>query len=248
MKKTVNIFCAAAVLLTVLAGCQKKAEEAMKTVDLRYRAESSYDLPATDAQSFTILVASTEPWTVTSAHPDWCIISEEEGDASDAELVHTGKATPTTIRIQYYDNTSLDDRTDKIYIKSDYWTGKTITVNQKGIAFLTIPEADLDLAVLVEGFFCRRSGQDVPSRLIQDVIDPLFHVLRIDLGFLEFDIDAGEVSRPGGILGIGLREVVGDEFHVFPAFFCRCGNLLKGLSFAAGLQGVGEDAAAVVVS
>ena len=33
MKKTVNIFCAAAVLLTVLAGCQKKAEEAMKTVE-----------------------------------------------------------------------------------------------------------------------------------------------------------------------------------------------------------------------
>ena len=151
MKKTVNIFCAAAVLLTVLAGCQKKAEEAMKTVDLRYRAESSYDLPATDAQSFTILVASTEPWTVTSAHPDWCIISEEEGDASDAELVHTGKATPTTIRIQYYDNTFLDDRTDKITIQSDYWVGKVITVNQKGIAFLTIPESDLDLSVVKAG-------------------------------------------------------------------------------------------------
>lgn len=147
MKKIVYIFCAAAVLLGALQGCQKKAEEAVKTVDLRYRANDSYDLPATGAQSFTILVASTDPWTVTSDHPDWCIISEEEGEASDPELVHTGKAAPTTIRVQYYDNTFLDDRTDKITIQSDYWVGKVITVNQKGIAFLTIPESDLDLSV-----------------------------------------------------------------------------------------------------
>lgn len=147
MKKIVYIFCAAAVLLGVPQGCQKKAEEAVKTVDLRYRASDSYDLPATGAQSFTILVASTDPWTVTSEHPDWCIISEEEGEASDPELVHTGKAAPTTIRVQYYDNTFLDDRTDKITIQSDYWVGKVITVNQKGIAFLTIPESDLDLSV-----------------------------------------------------------------------------------------------------
>ena len=147
MKKIVYIFCAAAVLLGALQGCQKKAEEAVKTVDLRYRANDSYDLPATGAQSFTILVASTDPWTVTSEHPDWCIISEEEGEASNPELVHTGKATPTTIRVQYYDNTFLDDRTDKITIQSDYWVGKVITVNQKGIAFLTIPESDLDLSV-----------------------------------------------------------------------------------------------------
>lgn len=146
MKKLIYILCAAAALVTGLWGCQKKAES-IKTVDLRYRANDSYDLPATGAQAFTILVASTDPWTVTSEHPDWCIISEEEGDASDAELVHTGKATPTTIRVQYYDNTFLDDRTDKIYIKSDYWTGKTITVNQKGIAYLSIPEADMDLIV-----------------------------------------------------------------------------------------------------
>ena len=147
MKKIVNIFCAAAVLLAVLSGCQKKAEQAQKTVDLRYRANDSYDLPAAGAQSFTILVASSDPWTVTSAHPDWCIISEEEGEGSDPDLVHTGKATPTTIRVQYYDNTYLDDREDKITIQSDYWVGKVITVRQKGIAFLTIPEADLDLSV-----------------------------------------------------------------------------------------------------
>ena len=168
MKQLVNIFCAAAVLLAVLSGCQKKAEQAQKTVDLRYRANDSYDLPAAGAQSFTILVASTDPWTVTSAHPDWCIISEEEGEASDPEQVHTGKATPTTIRVQYYDNTYLDDREDKITIQSDYWVGKVITVRQKGIAFLTIPEADLDLSVEKAGgdyYIHINSNQDWSSKV-----------------------------------------------------------------------------------
>lgn len=168
MKQLVNIFCAAAVLLAVLSGCQKKAEQAQKTVDLRYRANDSYDLPAAGAQSFTILVASTDPWTVTSAHPDWCIISEEEGEGSDPDLVHTGKATPTTIRVQYYDNTYLDDREDKITIQSDYWVGKVITVRQKGIAFLTIPEADLDLSVEKAGgdyYIHINSNQDWSSKV-----------------------------------------------------------------------------------
>jgi hypothetical protein len=168
MKQLVNIFCATAVLLAVLSGCQKKEEQAQKTVDLRYRANDSYDLPAAGAQSFTILVASTDPWTVTSAHPDWCIISEEEGEASDPDLVHTGKATPTTIRVQYYDNTYLDDREDKITIQSDYWIGKVITVRQKGIAFLTIPEADLDLSVEKAGgdyYIHIDSNQDWSSKV-----------------------------------------------------------------------------------
>jgi len=168
MKQLVNIFCATAVLLAFLSGCQKKEEQAQKTVDLRYRANDSYDLPAAGAQSFTILVASTDPWTVTSAHPDWCIISEEEGEASDPDLVHTGKATPTTIRVQYYDNTYLDDREDKITIQSDYWIGKVITVRQKGIAFLTIPEADLDLSVEKAGgdyYIHIDSNQDWSSKV-----------------------------------------------------------------------------------
>ena len=168
MNKIVNILCAASVLLMALSGCQKKDGETVKTVDLRYRAQSSYDLPATGAQSFTILVASSEPWTVTSAHPDWCIISEEEGVASDPELVHTGKADATTIRVQYYDNTGLDDREDKITIKSDYWVGKVITVTQKGIAFLTIPDSDLDLSVEKAGgdyFIHIKSNQDWSSKV-----------------------------------------------------------------------------------
>lgn len=151
MKRIVYILCAASALVTGLAGCQQKEKDPVKTVDLRYRAQDSYELSAAGAQPFTILVASTDPWTVTSDHPDWCIITQEEGAASDPDLVHTGQAEATVIRVQYYDNTGLDDRTDKITIQSDYWVGKVITVNQKGSAFLTIPDADMDLSVVKAG-------------------------------------------------------------------------------------------------
>ena len=152
MKKIFLLFCCAAALVTGLTtGCKPKEEQPEKIVDLRYRAQDAYDLPATGAQAFTILVASTDPWTVTSEHPDWCIISEEEGDASDPDDVHVGKAEATVIRVQYYDNTFLDDREDKITIKSDYWTGKVITVRQKGSAFLTVTEEDLDQEVTKAG-------------------------------------------------------------------------------------------------
>ena len=146
MKKVIQIFCAAAALLTGLWSCQQESET-MKIVDLRYRANDSYELSATDAQSFVIMVASTDPWTITSEHPDWCIISEEEGEGAPADSVRIGHAPITSVRVQYYDNTLLDDREDKLTIRSDYWVGKVITVRQKGIAFLTIPEADLDLSV-----------------------------------------------------------------------------------------------------
>ena len=167
MRKLVYILCAAAALVG-LWGCQNKEEPPVKTVDLRYRVNDSYELPATGAQAFTILVASTDPWTVTSEHPDWCIISEEEGAASDPDDVHAGKAVPTTIRVQYYDNTFLDDRVDKITIKSDYWVGKVVTVTQKGSAFLTVPEEDLNQEVEKAGgqFVIHvSSNQDWSSRV-----------------------------------------------------------------------------------
>ena len=169
MKKIFLLFCCAAALVTGLAtGCKPKEEQPVKIVDLRYRAQDAYDLPATGAKAFTILVASTDPWTVTSAHPDWCIISEEEGDASDPELVHEGKAEATVIRVQYYDNTFLDDREDKITIQSDYWTGKVITVRQKGSAFLVVSEDDLDQEVTKAGgdhFIHVKSNQDWSAKV-----------------------------------------------------------------------------------
>ena len=144
MKRIVYILCCAAALLAGLCGCQQKIEEPMKYVDLRYKAQDRYDLAATGAKAFTIQVVSTDPWTVTSEHPDWCIISEEEGDASDRDLVHVGKAEVTVISIQYYDNKQLDDRIDKITIQSDYWVGKVITVHQAGNAFLNVPADELE--------------------------------------------------------------------------------------------------------
>ena len=165
MKKQITLLLclASAALVTGLTGCRQKEEEPVKVVDLRYRAQDSYDLPASGAKAFTILVASTDPWTVTSEHPDWCIISEEEGAASDPDDVHVGKAEATAIRVQYYDNTFLDDREDRITIKSDYWTGKVITVRQKGSAFLTVSEEDLEQDVTKQGgdhFIHIKSNQD----------------------------------------------------------------------------------------
>lgn len=122
-------------------GCGQKEPEVIQAVDLRYRCEREYNLSATNAKPFTIVVTSSAPWTVTSAHPDWCIISDEEGEASPADAVHVGQGNKTNIRVQYYDNLDLDDRTDQITIQSDYWVGKVITVNQKGTAYLTVPEA-----------------------------------------------------------------------------------------------------------
>lgn len=152
MKRTVYILLAAAVLAGGLWSCEPQVqEETVDTVDLRYRVNDSYDLSATGAQAFTILVVSSNPWTITSEHPDWCIIDIEEGEGSDPDLIHVGQAEATTVRVQYYDNTALDDRTDHLTIASDYWVGKVVTVNQKGIAFLTVPEEDLALDVVKAG-------------------------------------------------------------------------------------------------
>jgi len=150
MKKIIYIIVAAA-LLGGLAGCGQKEPEAIQGVDLRYRAESEYNLAASGARPFTIVVTSSAPWSVTSAHPDWCIISEEEGEASPADSVLVGRGTKTYVRIQYYDNLDLDDRVDKISIQSEDWVGKVITVNQKGIAYLTIPSDDQEIAVTKSG-------------------------------------------------------------------------------------------------
>lgn len=150
MNKISNILFGATVLL-LAGGCVQKTEEPLKSVDLRYRADDSYMLDATDAKPFSIVVTSTEDWEVFSEHPDWCIIDEEEGKASDPELVHVGKGEKTTVHVQYYDNPDLDDRTDKLTIKSDFWIGKTITVIQKGIAFLSIPEEEKEFDIVKAG-------------------------------------------------------------------------------------------------
>ena len=151
MNRIINIICLTAALVAGLCGCQKPASMPGTQIDLRYRVADSYDLPASNAQSFSIVVTSSDPWTVTSEHPDWCIIDIEEGDASDPANVRIGKGDKTTIRVQYYDNLGLDDRTDHIEIRSGSWLGKRVTVNQKGIAYLNIPEEELSIDVTKAG-------------------------------------------------------------------------------------------------
>lgn len=151
MKKLLYYILAAAVLAGGLAGCGTKEPEKMKSVDLRFRVEDSYVLDAVSAKAFNILVVSSDPWTIRSEHPTWCYITEEGGDASDAALVYVGKAEPTNVKVQYYDNTGLDDREDIIEIKSDYWVGKRVKVYQKGSAYLTIPEDELAIDITKAG-------------------------------------------------------------------------------------------------
>lgn len=146
MKRFIYILFAAAALLPGLWGCQEKADTTPEPmVELRYRAQDVYELDATSARAFTIVVASTDPWTITSAHPDWCIIEMEEGDGSDPDLVRVGQGTKYNVRVQYYDNTELDDRTDIIEIRTETWLGKRVTVKQKGIAFLNVPQTAVEV-------------------------------------------------------------------------------------------------------
>ena len=144
MKKLFYIIAAAA-LLSGLAGCGQK-EQTVTPVDLRYRIADSYSLAAINPQSINILVKSSMPWTVSTENPEWCMIDVEEGEAVADSLVHKGKGESTAVRIQYYDNTELDDRTDHILISSGEFT-KKVSVYQKGIAYLYVldEEQEFDL-------------------------------------------------------------------------------------------------------
>lgn len=153
MKQIFHFILMGSVLAAMLSGCSGKTgiPEANKdVVDLRYRVENEYHLEAINAAPFTIVVKSSRPWTISSQHPDWCIIGQEEGEAVADTLVHKGQGESTTVKVQYYDNTDLDDRIDKIEIASDYYLGKTVTVYQKGIAYLNVPEADIEGGLMAE--------------------------------------------------------------------------------------------------
>ncbi len=110
-----------------------KDDETMKWVDLRYKTNDSYTISSDGRQTVDIQVKSTEPWIVYSNHSDWCTISPDQGKANELY----------DVQITYKPNTELDDRTDTITIKSDYWIGKEIAVVQKGIAYMTL-EDNLD--------------------------------------------------------------------------------------------------------
>lgn len=153
MKKIISFI----ILALAIIACTKEAKTPAASgdaVDLRYRAKDVYDLPASNAPAFSIVVKSTKPWTLKSTHPTWCMIETEEGEAVPDSLVHVGKGENTTVKVQYYDNLKLDDRTDTIIIASQHWIGKRVIVNQKGIAYLEVDveERELDM---------KKSGDDV---------------------------------------------------------------------------------------
>lgn len=108
------------------ASCQDD-ETSMKWVDLRYNPQSDYQIPAKGAEEITFEVKSTDPWEV-YGQTDWCTISPDQGPADEV----------CKVTLTFKDNEGLDDRTDTLTIKSDYWIGKRFTVSQKGIAYLTV--------------------------------------------------------------------------------------------------------------
>ena len=103
-------------------------------VDLRYRVEDSYEVPAVAPEKISFLVKSTKPWEV-FGNEDWYEISPAHGDAGET----------VTVEISCSDNTGLDDRKDTISIKSDYWVGKQFTILQKGTAYLNVEDTDINI-------------------------------------------------------------------------------------------------------
>lgn len=110
----------------ILNSCNEEAE-AMKWVDLRYRVEDSYLLEAKEPALVTFQVKSTDPWEVFGKE-DWYSISPNKGEAGETY----------TVTVTANENSNLDDRTDTINIKSDYWVGKQFVLTQKGTAYLEV--------------------------------------------------------------------------------------------------------------
>ena len=123
MKYRTTIFLAS---ILALFSCSDEKEQ-MKWVDLRYRVEDSYLLEASNPETITFLVKSTDPWMVYGT-ADWYAITPSSGEG---DMENT-----TTVTIVCEENIDLDDRTDIIKIQSDYWVGKEFTITQKGIAYL----------------------------------------------------------------------------------------------------------------
>lgn len=121
----------AAVVLTCFCSCME-TEEKVDPVDLRFRTEDSYSISALSPEEFSFVVKSSDPWEVFSYHPEWCEITPSTGNPGEKY----------TVTVKYHDSDQLDDRVDTIVIKSGYWTGKWITVNQKGTAYLDVDRTE----------------------------------------------------------------------------------------------------------
>ena len=112
-----------------------KEEESLKSVDLRYRVDDSYERPAVNPEPIVFQVKSTDPWEIfgEAQAEGWYTITPANGDA--------GKTYDVTIVMN--ENHSLDDREDVLTIKSDYWTGKTFSIKQIGTAYLEAEDVQM---------------------------------------------------------------------------------------------------------
>ncbi|MBO4566335.1 MAG: BACON domain-containing protein [Bacteroidales bacterium] len=216
MKKTLHLILFGLALMVGLTACEQKPEEPIQGVDLRYRVADSYELDAIGAKPFTIVVKSTQPWVIRSAHPDWCIIEQEEGEAQPDSLVHVGKGESTSVKVQYYDNDQLDDRTDYIEIASGEWVGKKVTVYQKGIAYLRVPEADIEGGLMIEKeggdlVINVLSNQDWSSKLIETEGDWI-------------SIKEGASGKLDGVVKLHANENTGEKRYANVAVYDRHGE------------------------
>lgn len=213
MRKILHLIVACMALAMGFASCEQKQEVPVDGVDLRYRVADSYSLDAISPKAFNIVVKSTKPWTVKSKHPDWCIIDIEEGEAQPDSLVHIGKGENTTIRVQYYDNNQLDDRVDQIEIASAGWIGKTVIVNQKGIAYMDVAEAAIEGGLMIE-----KAGGELTINVASNQ-NWSAKVTKIDGDWLS--IVEGATGSLDGIVKLNARENTGEKRYATVTLFDR---------------------------
>jgi len=220
MKKTLYLLLLAVpFLIAGLTGCESKEDATIEGADLRYRADSEYRLDALSPKPFVLVVKSTKPWTIRSYNPDWCIISEEEGEAQPDSLVHIGKGENTTVRVQYYDNTELDDRIDHIEIASYGFIGKTITVYQKGIAYLNVPEADIE-----EGLMVEKAGGELTVHVLSN---QNWSAQIVPEGADKADwlsISEGATGQNDGTVTVTVNENTGEKRYAYIGIYDRHGE------------------------
>ena len=124
-----TVMALAALALPVACGDK---DEPHTIVDLRYEVDDNYVMDWTNPAPVTFLVKSNHPWEV-SGTQDWYTLTPSSGGADEICTV-----TITCLS----DNAQLDDRSDTVTIRSDYWIGKRFVVTQKGNAYLTLDNLD----------------------------------------------------------------------------------------------------------
>lgn len=114
------------VAMQILQSCESDDDKSTNWVDLRYRANDAYTIEAKSPTPIIIQVKSTRSWEVCGKE-DWYTISPAVGGAGEAY----------DVTILCHENITANERVGKIYIKSDYWTGKELTITQKGNTTVT---------------------------------------------------------------------------------------------------------------